>query len=241
MNVTVPMFACRSVDEVVSFYQALGFEQSYGQVNPNPYVVVRRDDIELHFFGLDDFDPQKSLGNCLVQVLDADALYRSFTDRLKAARGRVPRSGIPRLTRPRHRADAVHVHGFSVIDPGGNWIRFTEPPPATTRSSPRGLLRKLEAAMMRGEDHGDRQAAVAILDAALAHHGSASARERVPALVYRAELAIAMDDLALAAARLAELRALSLDDGDQEALAPELARADELALDLADATAGQDG
>jgi hypothetical protein len=232
MSVTIPMLPCRAVDEVVAFYESLGFQKTYGQVNPNPYVVVRRDDIELHFFGLDDFDPARSLGNCIVQVADADAVFRSFTEGLRAARGRVPWSGLPRLTRPRKRADAVHIHGFSVIDPGGNWIRISEPPPDDPPPGARGLLRKLEAAMVRGEDHGDQRAAAEILDSALARHASAPVRERVPALVYRAELAIAMDERALAAARLADVRALSLDGDDRAALAQELARAAELEHDL---------
>ena len=61
--------------------------------------------------------------------------------------------------------------GFSVIDPGGNWIRVvqnaaTAPTPA---AAPTGRLAKaLANAVVQGDSKGDVRQAVRILDSALA-------------------------------------------------------------------------
>src|SRR5258708_25067097 len=130
MAITVPILPCRNVNGIVSFYESLGFAKTYFQVRPNPYVIVRLGDIELHFFGLDDFEPEKSLGSCIVQVDDVDALYQSFVNGLRAVRGKVPSAGIPRLTRPRKKQNADY--GFIVINPGRHWIRVASAPSKNT-------------------------------------------------------------------------------------------------------------
>ncbi|MFJ7783464.1 hypothetical protein ACIQY8_12370 [Streptomyces albidoflavus] len=122
---TVPLPACRSVDEIAGFCTMLGFTRTYRRERPNPYVVMERDDLHPHFFGLPGFRPEGSYGSCLVVVPDIVELFDAFAARMRAAHGKLPVSGIPRMTRPRRRKNAEGVTGFAVIDPGGNWIRFT--------------------------------------------------------------------------------------------------------------------
>lgn len=43
-EVTVPLLPCAAVDDMVAFYEALGFRRTYRQTKPNPYVAVRRED-----------------------------------------------------------------------------------------------------------------------------------------------------------------------------------------------------
>nr|WP_258545684.1 hypothetical protein [Micromonospora provocatoris] len=57
---TIPLLPCRSLDDVAPFYQALGFEVTYRQERPNPYLTLRREDLHLHFFGMPQFDPADS-------------------------------------------------------------------------------------------------------------------------------------------------------------------------------------
>lgn len=64
-ELTIPALPCRSIDDVEAFYTALGFTRTYRQVRPNPYLAVRWEDIELHFFGMPEFDPEDSYGTCL--------------------------------------------------------------------------------------------------------------------------------------------------------------------------------
>ncbi|GIJ34548.1 hypothetical protein Vse01_36960 [Micromonospora sediminimaris] len=38
---TVPLLPCPSIDDIVAFYQVLGFHPTYQQRKPNPYVALR--------------------------------------------------------------------------------------------------------------------------------------------------------------------------------------------------------
>ncbi|GGP55390.1 bleomycin resistance protein [Saccharothrix coeruleofusca] len=224
----IPLLPCASIDEVLEFYSALGFTRTYRQTKPNPYLAMRREDVELHFFGMPGFDPAQSYGSCVVQVPDTAALHRAFAEGLRAAYGRVPLSGIPRMTRPRPRKNVGGLSGFSVVDPGGNWIRIfpvagTGTPPAIGK-----LAEALENAVVLADSRGDPAQAAKILDGALRRVADASAVERVEALAYRAELALTLEDPARATAVLAELRAIPLTPADRTSLAATLAAVAEL-------------
>ena len=43
----IPLLPCASIDEIADFAGALGFTVTYRQVRPNPYLALRREDIEL--------------------------------------------------------------------------------------------------------------------------------------------------------------------------------------------------
>lgn len=232
-ELTIPILPCRRLDEALPFYAALGFDVTYRQARPNPYAVVRREDIELHLAAVDGFDPERSLGSVIVVVPDADALYRSFADGLRAAYGRLPSAGIPRILRPRKKQGTVG--GFSVVDPGGNWLRvYRRGDREDAQDRPaRGLAQVVRTAARQGDSRGDDAAAAAVLDAGLLRHADAPPVERVPALVYRAELAIRTGDHDGAVATLAEIRSLALDDRDRAVVAADLAVAAEIERDLA--------
>jgi hypothetical protein len=74
-EVTVALLPCASVDDIVTFYEVLGFCVTYKQRKPNPYVALRREDVHLHFFELDGFDPTQSYGSCLVLTTDIVGLH----------------------------------------------------------------------------------------------------------------------------------------------------------------------
>jgi hypothetical protein len=225
----IPLLPCASIDDMLTFYSALGFEKTYRQAKPNPYLAMRRDDIELHFFGMPGFNPAESYGSCIVQVPDTATLHRAFADGLRAHYGKVPLSGIPRMTRPRPRKNAGGLSGFTVIDPGGNWIRVFPVAAASPPAAPAGkLARALENAVVLADSHGDVAQAAKILDGALARVADASAVERVETLAYRAELAFTLEDPARAAAVLAELREIPLTAEDRDRLAATLAAVEEL-------------
>lgn len=226
-ELTIPILPCRTLDDVLPFYEALGFQITYRQARPNPYAVVRREDMELHFAEIDGFEPAGSYGSVVVVVPDADALYHDFVIGIRAAYGKVPSSGIPRMLRPRKKLGTVA--GFSVVDPGGNWLRIYRT--GDTESSdekPKGLALVLLSAARQGDARGDHAAAAKMLVAGLARHTHAPAIERLPALVYRADLAVRMGDHAQATATLAEIHALELDDAARGRLAADLASAAEI-------------
>ncbi|MBN9747497.1 hypothetical protein DMP23_41460 [Amycolatopsis sp. A1MSW2902] len=162
-ELTIPLLPCPSIDEIASFYDMLGFEITYRQTRPNPHVALRREDINLHFFGMDGYDPAQSYSTCLVIVPDIGELFESFAAGMRSVHGKLLVSGIPRMTRPRLRND--RYTGFTVVDPGGNWIRIhkvgKEPEARTT------LAKALENAARQADARGDARQGLKILEGAL--------------------------------------------------------------------------
>lgn len=232
--VTIPLLPCPSVDEITDFYRMLGFNVTYRQKRPNPYAALQFGEIELHFFGIPDFDPEQSYGSCIVNVPDTGELFETFADGMRSAHGKLLLAGIPRITRPRKRKNTGNAAGFTVVDPGGNWIRIfrmnkTPTPEGTGEEVQGSLARTLQNAIVLGESKGDHQQAAKILDATLAKSDDTSpAPDRVEALVYRAELAIRLDKPAEAQQLLDRVRELTLDDSQQAHVADALANAAEL-------------
>src|SRR5918997_3161465 len=188
---TYPCLPCRELDPPIAFYEAIGFRRTYRQLRPNPYAVVRRDDLQLHLFGMPDFDPAESYGSVIVVVPDPDALYHSFAAGLRAAYGKLPVAGIPRILRPRKKFGTVR--GFSVVDVGGNWLRVyksgdTEEEANAEKAT--GLAQSVLVAARLGDARGDDAAALRTLENGIARYGDAPAMERARALLYRAELAV---------------------------------------------------
>jgi hypothetical protein len=230
----IPLLPCRHLDEVLPFYTALGFDVTYRQERPNPYAAVRRGGIELHFFGVPEFDPAESMGSVIISSRDTAALHAAFAAGLRAAFGTVPASGIPRMTRPRKMQGTRG--GFTVVDPGGNWLRVTRASDGDGEGGPQdqpapseGRLGRVVATAARQADaHGDEAAGIRVLETGLARHADAPPAQRLPALVYLAELRLRTGDRDGARSALAEVESLDLAPDERAALATDLATAAEL-------------
>lgn len=225
---TYPCLPCAELDPAIAFYEALGFAKTYRQLRPNPHAVVQREDIHIHLFGMDGFDPEQSYGTIIVAVPDPDALYNSFAAGLRAAYGKLPVKGIPRVTRPRKRYGTVY--GFSVVDVGGNWLRVSKlgdaESPAEeegTSGKEKGLLGMLEVAARLGDSRGDDRKALRTLESGLKRFPEAPVIERARALLYRAELAVRLGEGELARASLELARGLEMSEEERNALAGEVA------------------
>src|SRR5262249_14699970 len=93
----IPLLQCRSIDEIVDFYRALGFEITFYQKSPYSYCAVRRGGIEMEFFGTKSHDPAAEYGGCYVLTEDVDTLYQAFREGLKRHLGKIPTRGLPRI------------------------------------------------------------------------------------------------------------------------------------------------
>ena len=237
-EITVPLLPCRSIDEIVEFYTMLGFDRTYYQLRPYPCVGLQREDLQLQFFGMPDFRPEDSYGSCVVLVPDTGALFEAFAAGMRKAHGKVLVSGIPRITRPRKRKNVGYVSGFSVVDPGGNWIRIFHNTAAADNSTdePSSQLAKvMRSAVVLGDSKGDTRQAARILDSALTkHHRSAPVTDLLDALAYRAELALRAGDTNAARDFLDRARALTLSEAEREKLGDTLAGLDDVAAGLLD-------
>jgi catechol 2,3-dioxygenase-like lactoylglutathione lyase family enzyme len=226
---TFPCLPCVDLDESISFYETLGFQRTYRQSRPNPYAVVVLEDIQIHLFGMKDFDAPRSYGNVIVVVPEPDSLYRDFEARLRARFGKLPTAGIPRILRPRKKYGTVR--GFSVVDPGGNWLRIYRLGDAEKEEKSEkatGLAHIIDVAARLGDARGDEAMALKTLESGLERHPGASAEDRARAFLYRAELAVRLGRQALAEESLTAVNALDLTDEERTRIADELAHAMEL-------------
>jgi catechol 2,3-dioxygenase-like lactoylglutathione lyase family enzyme len=226
---TYPVLPCREVDDSISFYEALGFKRTYRQVRPNPYGVVALEDIQIHLFGMEGFNPADSYGSVIIAVPDPDILYHDFAARLRKVYGKLPVAGIPRILRPRKKYGTVR--GFTVIDPGGNWLRIyklgeTEEEDSAEKAE--GLAQIIYVAARLGDAHGDEAQALKALENGLRRFPEAAAIERAKAYLYRAELAVRINDYPLAQSSLSTAQALTLTDEERTTLEEEFAHITEL-------------
>lgn len=229
----IPILPCRSLDDVAGFYAALGFAVTYRQERPNPYLCLTRGTLDLHFFALDTFDPAQSMGSAILLTADPGALFDEFAAGLRAAYGRLPLTGLPRITRPRRKQGTAS--GFSVVDPGGNWLRVAaerEEPASTDTPAAGRLERVLRSAARQGDARGDVAAAIGVLEAGLVRYADAPPAERVGALAYLAELQSRLPDVAAARATLDRLAALPLTAAEREQFSGEQDAAAEVRASL---------
>jgi hypothetical protein len=164
----------------------------------------------------------------IIVVPDPDELYASFASGLRAAYGKLPVAGVPRMVRPRKRWGTVY--GFSVVDVGGTWLRFSKlgATEADDGEAEPGLGRIVDVAARLADAKGDDAGAMATLDRAIDRYPDAPAIDRARALLFRADLAVRLGREEFAATTLAEALAIDLDDGDRESLAAEVSHVESL-------------
>lgn len=221
-----PCLPCGDLDESIAFYESLGFTRTYRQVRPNPYAVVALEDIQIHLFGMAGFNPAESYGSVIIVVPDPQSLYAAFAARLREAFGKLPVAGIPRILRPRKKFGTVQ--GFSVVDPGGNWLRISKLGDTASEGKAAGLIGIIHVATRLGDAHGDEVGALKTLESGLKRFADAAAIDRARAYLYRAELAVRTNNRALAQASLQAAKSLELTDDESAAIAEEFAHATEL-------------
>jgi hypothetical protein len=123
------------------------------------------------------------------------------------------------------------VRGFSVVDPGGNWLRIyklgdTEEEDSAEKAE--GLTQIIYVAARLGDAHGDEALALKTLENGLTRFPEAAAIERAKAYLYRAELAVRTKNYELARSSLAAVQSLELMDEERTALEEEFAHVTEL-------------
>jgi hypothetical protein len=131
-------------------------------------------------------------------------------------------AGIPRILRPRKKYGTVR--GFTVIDPGGNWLRISKLGDSEQKASlekVEGLAQIINVAARLGDAHGDEAAALRTLENGLARFPEAAAIDRARAYLYRAELAVRTNNRDLAQSSVALAKSLELTDAERDTIADE--------------------
>jgi hypothetical protein len=228
---TVPVLFAASLDETLSFWEALGYEKTYYQKSPYGYGVMSRGEYSLHFIQQKWLKPEENPYGCLVMVTDVEAAHLAFSTALKGKLGRVPNKGLPRITRIRPGQTR-----FTVTDPSGNWVTFIkfgdEDGEIAVESEQKGDQSPLEFAISRAarfrEFKLDFSGAAKILDVALERHSGEAKILIARALLLRAEIALDLEETATANANLQKLRGLNLSPEDEASIASEIERITEL-------------
>ncbi|HWS37097.1 MAG TPA: glyoxalase [Actinoplanes sp.] len=192
----IPLLHCTDPEATREFWQAMGFRKTWDQQRPYVYLAFEWEDFALHYGSAPDgLDPAREhTGGCLVMV-DAVAPYHArFTESMRAAYGKVPAKGLPRITR--FRAEASR---FTVMDPNGNsivFIRRDEPQPEYGGSAQlTGLAKVLDNARVLREFKTDDKAAFRALNSGLRRHAeSATGVERATALAALIELSTVLGE-----------------------------------------------
>ena len=229
--VTIPLLPCADIDEAVSFYEALGFRRTYRQIRPNPHAVVELGEIGIHLFGMNGFNPADSYGSTIILVEDPDALYAQFAAGFRAKFGKLLVAGIPRILRPRKRQGTVR--GFTVVDPGGNWLRIAQlgsSEEAEAEEESTGLERVIRNAGRLADSKGDSAGGLRLLQNGLLRFPEADTLERVRALLYVSELSIRTGQRSDAENALAQALEIDLSAEDLKSISAELDHVRELLL-----------
>lgn len=61
------------------FYHKLGFHD-VGKSDYKDYLIVQKDQVQIHFFQFQDLDPRENYGQVYIRTNDIKALYQSMLD-----------------------------------------------------------------------------------------------------------------------------------------------------------------
>ncbi|MEU2506264.1 VOC family protein [Streptomyces sp. NPDC007863] len=227
---TIPILPCRTLQPVLDFYTALGFEVTFVQKSPNPYAAVARGSLELQFFGVRHHDPATTMSTCYVVTDDVDGLYAAFRAGLKEAYGRIPARGLPRLGALRD--TGYGMRQFLLTDPGGNRVRVGQRIGGDLHhaAAPEGTFaRALHHAALLADSKEDLVGASRIVERALGREDERPTPvQLLRLLVLRADVARRLGDEEAAAAALAEAGAVPLSGEERAEAGDELVRLAEL-------------
>jgi catechol 2,3-dioxygenase-like lactoylglutathione lyase family enzyme len=106
----IPILPALDLDETLAFYRRLGFAVALRQTEPDVYAIVRRGEIEIHFWGCSDRRIAENSA-CYVRLDNVQALFDEFEA-----------TGIGRLGALEDKPWGMRE--FHVIDPSGNLIRI---------------------------------------------------------------------------------------------------------------------
>ena len=107
-----PKLPMRDKAATKDFYiNKLGFKE-FGRADYDGYLMVQKDNIQIHFFEFKDLEPTKNYGQVYIRTNDIDRLYQSFLVK-----------------------DVIHPNGalqtkpwgqkeFALLDPDNNLLTF---------------------------------------------------------------------------------------------------------------------
>lgn len=94
------------------YIDQLGFSNA-GSSDYEDYLIVEKDDVQLHFFSFKELDPKENYGQVYIRTDDVDGLFQSMIDNNVAIH---PNGHLQ--TKPWKQRE------FSLLDPDNNLLTF---------------------------------------------------------------------------------------------------------------------
>ncbi|SEK19524.1 bleomycin resistance protein [Parapedobacter koreensis] len=109
----IPKLPMRNKAATLDFYiDQMGF-QLFGSGDYNDYLMIQRDNIQIHFFLFEALDPKENYGQVYIRTDDIDGLYQSMLDKNLSIH---PAGHLQ--TKPWGQKE------FSMLDPDNNLLTF---------------------------------------------------------------------------------------------------------------------
>lgn len=119
LNRIIPILPCPSIKDQVAFYEQLGFTTDQRSNHHTPYAVLSYGALVIHCYASKRTVPGENATMCYVEVDDVDRVYETFASNYKQANGKIPRTGIPRISKLK---DLKEDRRFILTDAGGNTL-----------------------------------------------------------------------------------------------------------------------
>jgi hypothetical protein len=71
-----PKLPMRDKKVTLAYYTRLGFTQ-FGSVDYDGYLMIQRDNVQIHFFEFKELDPQQNYGQLYLRTDNIEQLYQS--------------------------------------------------------------------------------------------------------------------------------------------------------------------
>ena len=94
------------------YFNKLGFQQ-FGSADFDGYLMVQKDNIQIHFFEFKELDPKENYGQVYIRTDDIEKLYQSLSD-----------NGTPIHPNGNLQTKPWGQKEFSLLDPDNNLLTF---------------------------------------------------------------------------------------------------------------------
>jgi len=114
LNSLCPKLPMRNKPVTKEYYLNLGFEE-FGDSDYPDYLMVKKDNIEIHFFLFKELDPKENYGQVYIRVTEIEKIYQDFLDRQITIH---PNGALKKTP--------WQMKEFHLLDPDNNLLTFGE-------------------------------------------------------------------------------------------------------------------
>ena len=109
-----PKLPMRNKSATRAYYLQLGFKD-YGNLDYDGYLMLQKDNIQIHFFEFEDLNPKENYGQVYIRTNTIETLYQSFLDKKLSIH---PNGKLEKKSWGQKE--------FSMLDPDHNLLTFGE-------------------------------------------------------------------------------------------------------------------